>query len=551
MPGARSALKCGCAPAAPTSALLALGGVGEPTGPSSGCCGAVPKAAAAAAAAAAPHCCSVRHFSQLGGAPPGSGSGGGSSIGGGGGGGGGVGGAGGGGKGGGGWDNFKCPMCGCKLIIALKASSHVSTGHVFQCEGCGGYSVIKAAPGRDQLLSASQLGASYSITGEVVDPHKQQQQAALQGGGSAGAQAAAAAAAAAAEPVRILSPRELFRGLDEFVIGQEGVKKTLSVGVYNHYKRLGRSAQQRAAAASREAVAAAGGGGGGGGGAAADGHHSHDAADGGEPISPGAATAAAAADSSSSELKANTIEDWGESLGLPDVTLDKTNVLVVGPTGSGKTLLAKTLAKLIDVPLVIADATSLTQAGYVGEDVESVLFKLYQAADYDLAAAQRGIVYIDEIDKVSRKSLESVSRARSPAHSPTRSLTHSLTHSLSHSLTHSLTPPLTHSLQGESQERERLHHARRLRRGRAAGAAQDPRGEHGERAGEGRAQEPAGRLHHDGHNGHPLHLRRRLLRARAHREQAERAGLDRLRRADGVVKKRRGRERRRGRGRGR
>jgi ATP-dependent Clp protease ATP-binding subunit ClpX len=297
-----------------------------------------------------------------------------------------VGGAGGGGKGGGGWDNFKCPMCGCKLIIALKASSHVSTGHVFQCEGCGGYSVIKAAPGRDQMLSSSQLGASYSITGEVVDPHK----AATQGGGSAGAQAAAAAAA---EPVRILSPRELFRGLDEFVIGQDGVKKTLSVGVYNHYKRLGRSAQQRAAAAAREAVAAAGGG---GGGSAANGH---DAADGGEPVSPGATT-----DSSSSELKANTIEGWGESLGLPDVTLDKTNVLVVGPTGSGKTLLAKTLAKLIDVPLVIADATSLTQAGYVGEDVESVLFKLYQAADYDLAVAQRGIVYIDEIDKVSRES---------------------------------------------------------------------------------------------------------------------------------------------------
>ena len=377
--GARS-LKCGCAPAAPTPALLELGGVGEPAGPSSGCCGAVPKAAAAVPAAAAPHCCSVRHFSQLGGAPPGSGSGG-SSVGG-----GGVGGAGGGGKGGGGWDNFKCPMCGCKLIIALKASSHVSTGHVFQCEGCGGYSVIKAAPGRDQMLSSSQLGASYSITGEVVDPHK----AAMQGGGSAGAQAAAAAAA---EPVRILSPRELFRGLDEFVIGQDGVKKTLSVGVYNHYKRLGRSAQQRAAAAAREAVAAAGGG---GGGSAANGHG---AADGGEPVSPGATT-----DSSSSELKANTIEGWGESLGLPDVTLDKTNVLVVGPTGSGKTLLAKTLAKLIDVPLVIADATSLTQAGYVGEDVESVLFKLYQAADYDLAVAQRGIVYIDEIDKVSRES---------------------------------------------------------------------------------------------------------------------------------------------------
>ncbi|KAJ8559227.1 hypothetical protein ON010_g8219 [Phytophthora cinnamomi] len=96
---------------------------------------------------------------------------------------------------------------------------------------------------------------------------------------------------------------------------------------------------------------------------------------------------------------------------LEGVELDKTNVMLVGPTGSGKTLLAKTLARLAKVPIVIADATCLTQAGYVGEDVESVLFKLYQAANYNLEATQRGIVYIDEIDKITRKS-ENVSITR-------------------------------------------------------------------------------------------------------------------------------------------
>ena len=129
-----------------------------------------------------------------------------------------------------------------------------------------------------------------------------------------------------------LSPQEIYKKLDEYVIGQEKAKKVLSVAVYNHYKRL----------------------------------------------------------------KKGKVKD--------SVELQKSNVLLLGPTGSGKTLLAQTLAKILNVPFTIADATTLTEAGYVGEDVENIIQKLLQKADYDPEKAELGIVYIDEIDKIARKS---------------------------------------------------------------------------------------------------------------------------------------------------
>ncbi|MBL7497211.1 ATP-dependent Clp protease ATP-binding subunit ClpX [Frankia sp. CNm7] len=133
-------------------------------------------------------------------------------------------------------------------------------------------------------------------------------------------------------------PREIYEFLDGYVVGQETAKKTLSVAVYNHYKRIqaGGSAQG-------------------------------DAAKG-------------------------------------EVELAKSNILLLGPTGCGKTLLAQTLARMLNVPFAIADATALTEAGYVGEDVENILLKLIQAADYDVKKAETGIIYIDEVDKIARKS---------------------------------------------------------------------------------------------------------------------------------------------------
>lgn len=203
------------------------------------------------------------------------------------------------------------------------------------------------------------------------------------------------------------TPRQIMAKLNEYVIGQRNVKVALSVGVYNHYKRLLVSESQ----------------------VVADQQRNKETEDGFIPVNTegpatmaelnmgqfGSTTESPSSSSSSSPYceapDINSIADGDFGRDIEDCEIDKSNILLLGPTGSGKTLLVKTLAKVIDVPLVIADATCLTQAGYVGEDVESILFKLYLESGQDIERCQRGIVYIDEADKI-RKSGGNVSISR-------------------------------------------------------------------------------------------------------------------------------------------
>jgi ATP-dependent Clp protease ATP-binding subunit ClpX len=177
---------------------------------------------------------------------------------------------------------------------------------------------------------------------------------------------------------KLVPPKEILAQLDEYVVGQTRAKKVLSVAVYNHYKRIAKPALPAAEPAADGGIDHIGG-------PAKEESHGNRGAE-----SPAPAPRDASA----------------------DVELEKSNILLIGPTGCGKTLLARTLARILDVPFTIADATGLTEAGYVGEDVENILVQLLQAADWDVERAAVGIVYIDEIDKIARKSGDNPSITR-------------------------------------------------------------------------------------------------------------------------------------------
>lgn len=209
---------------------------------------------------------------------------------------------------------------------------------------------------------------------------------------------------------RIPTPSEIMRGLNEYVIGQRNVKVALSVGVYNHYKRIAVYEAQAAAQQRTDEEAY---------GMANETLSDLDLGQVGTSITTDTTIVSGASNESESVESSdsmgmdfqNDINNIDTGRDIEDVEIDKSNIMLLGPTGSGKTLLVKTLARLIDVPLVITDATCLTQAGYVGEDVESVLFKLYIESGQDVKRCQRGIVYIDEADKI-RKSGGNISISR-------------------------------------------------------------------------------------------------------------------------------------------
>ncbi|MDR3107533.1 MAG: ATP-dependent Clp protease ATP-binding subunit ClpX [Bifidobacteriaceae bacterium] len=195
--------------------------------------------------------------------------------------------------------------------------------------------------------------------------------------------------------VELPKPKEIFRFLDHYVVGQDGAKRALSVAVYNHYKRI-RSALQTAT--GRVGSGGRGGSGGSGGrdsSGGAGGSAGTRAKAGRAPVQRALGQPEGAGQAPRPGLAAE---------GDEAVEIAKSNILLIGPTGCGKTYVAQTLAKMLNVPFAIADATSLTEAGYVGEDVENILLKLIQAADGDVKRAETGIVYIDEIDKIARKA---------------------------------------------------------------------------------------------------------------------------------------------------
>ena len=274
--------------------------------------------------------------------------------------------------GGSGGGRHRCPKCGTFVVFRHGDFSE----NTFYCAACSGWFVLSPTDYQEPPPAEGPTVLMEHIPQEPkVYAMRQGQQQPTDGGGQ--------------EPPptthqvkRMPTPKEIMKGLNEYVIGQRAVKVALSVAVYNHYKRifLAESTSEPPPLGESPSIA-----------------DMNLGQFGSAPVK---------------EVHHHlNINDAAFGRDIEDCEIDKSNILLLGPTGSGKTLLVKTLAKLIDVPLVITDATCLTQAGYVGEDVESILFKLYLESGQDIERCQRGIVYIDEADKI-RKSGSNVSISR-------------------------------------------------------------------------------------------------------------------------------------------
>ena len=319
-----------------------------------------------------------------------------------------------------------CPQCGQPVEYSLssrnaqtppsstKRSSSFQKGDMIQCKMCGVVLVQGTSEKTKKKKSSSDTTMGILELTMDVPKTKQRKKAAL---------APPSTLLKDDDKTNDMTPQIIYDGLSEYVIGQHNVKRTLAVGVYNHYQRV-RVAEARQTThfpdrflldeeqnyneqedldsvhnkslLNMEQFQRANG----------------DHEDKSNPNMDALLALYMNNDHNEINEKKNISKVSEISASSFPVELDKTNILVLGPTGSGKTLMAKTLARLANVPLVITDATCLTQAGYVGEDVESILFKLYQESGYDIESTQRGIVYVDEIDKVARKSANQSSATR-------------------------------------------------------------------------------------------------------------------------------------------